>query len=768
MPETAPSVIALNGILDKTSSFASIQIVAKSNNPHTSLQYIRDIQAVIDNHEWVSSSQYFEDISVIEKHKLLLADTRELLDLEQDLDTRIGVEIARNIASASNVPVTIELRENSIKGNSSNPINGTFDEVINELEGNPETIRHFASEDKLTTALVIWPGKGLTSLADAKRMVIDTQAAIDALGTNAYGDGLRVEVAGRIKNKVAQFDAIISDAKTSLGGAVLLIILLLFVGYRRIAAIPCIILPLLTGLLWTLGITALCLGALNLITVFLVLILFGLGIDFGIHNFSRYLEMRNQGEGLDAALVVVIGHTGPASMIAAVTSALGFLVLLLTDFRAFVEFGFIAGMGLIIVFICMYTIFPALLVVGNSWMQFAVKLPITLSTNTIPAAPAKVSTVSIFALTAILLAGAGYAAMGLEFEKNFKNLEAERTAEHQWAAAESKRVFPGGHDRAVLALPNWSELAAVSAYFEQLINNDTLTPTIDKVSSILNYLPDPVIQGQRLAVIHRLRDRVDEFASYDPENADKAKRYVDISELQLDQLPPALRRAYVSVDKTQDYLLYIYNGVSMDDADLAREFYNDAANIHVAGKSYSSASEGFIFVEMIAMMKSDAIKAITLVIITTALLVLLFFRSLAAMYIVLLPPLAGVVLTLGLMVITGQSLSIINMVVLPSLVGIAVDNSIHIYHRFKAAGYAADIDEIMHTTGRAALLTTITTLVSFGGLTTASMAGLRSMGYLAITGFICCMLFTWFLTPALLRRRLKRLNTHQLREHYAN
>ena len=45
------------------------------------------------------------------------------------------------------------------------------------------------------------------------------------------------------------------------------------------------------------------------------------------------------------------------------TTALGFFSLTLTEFRAFTEFGLIAGMGILLTFISMYAVFPALVTV---------------------------------------------------------------------------------------------------------------------------------------------------------------------------------------------------------------------------------------------------------------------------------------------------------------------------------------------------------------------------------------------------------------------
>lgn len=186
----------------------------------------------------------------------------------------------------------------------------------------------------------------------------------------------------------------------------------------------------------------------------------------------------------------------------------------------------------------------------------------------------------------------------------------------------------------------------------------------------------------------------------------------------------------------------------MDDADLARQFYDDAAQFTIDGKSYYPASEGFVFVEMLALMKADAIRAITLVASATFLIIFLFLRSLVAASIVLLPTLIGLILTLAVMTLLSMPLSIINMVILPSIIGISVDNSVHIFSRFHES--RENLLTVMATTGRAASITTLTTLLGFGGLITASMGGLRSMGALALIGFSLCLILTWTLLPALL------------------
>src|SRR5690625_8006908 len=52
--------------------------------------------------------------------------------------------------------------------------------------------------------------------------------------------------------------------------------------------------PLLISLAWTFGLTYFQLGVLNTMTSVLFVILFGLSIDYGLHYYARYIELRSE------------------------------------------------------------------------------------------------------------------------------------------------------------------------------------------------------------------------------------------------------------------------------------------------------------------------------------------------------------------------------------------------------------------------------------------------------------------------------------------
>merc|ERR1712149_26693 len=90
------------------------------------------------------------------------------------------------------------------------------------------------------------------------------------------------------------------------------------------------------------------LGMLNTMTSVLFVILFGLGIDYGIHYYARYIELRSSGMDVVDAIYTTNDKTGEAILVSAFTTAAALYVLMFANFRGFSEFGFISGTGILL------------------------------------------------------------------------------------------------------------------------------------------------------------------------------------------------------------------------------------------------------------------------------------------------------------------------------------------------------------------------------------------------------------------------------------
>ena len=124
-------------------------------------------------------------------------------------------------------------------------------------------------------------------------------------------------------------------------------VLLLFVlAYGRPMALLYVGIPLLCAEIWTLGIGYLLFGRLNLLTATFSAVIVGLGIDYAIHIFSRYLDERALGFEPLEAMQVALSQTGLGTFIGGLTTALAFLAMGISNFSGLREFAIIAACGI--------------------------------------------------------------------------------------------------------------------------------------------------------------------------------------------------------------------------------------------------------------------------------------------------------------------------------------------------------------------------------------------------------------------------------------
>jgi predicted RND superfamily exporter protein len=165
---------------------------------------------------------------------------------------------------------------------------------------------------------------------------------------------------GRYVNQTVDTTQIQRDiAKASIVSVVsVFIALILGLGSVRAAIVTlgCVV----VSMGWTAGFIGLAVGQINIITGFLLAILSGLGVEYGIHLVRRYHQERREGRGHDEAVRASYVHVGRALFSAALTSAGAFLILKLSDFRGFSELGLIAGFGVTSIYAVYMLAFPLL------------------------------------------------------------------------------------------------------------------------------------------------------------------------------------------------------------------------------------------------------------------------------------------------------------------------------------------------------------------------------------------------------------------------
>ena len=119
------------------------------------------------------------------------------------------------------------------------------------------------------------------------------------------------------------------------------------------------------------------------------------------------------------------------------------------------------------------------------------------------------------------------------------------------------------------------------------------------------------------------------------------------------------------------------------------------------------------------------------------------------------PNLAPIVVTLGVMGWLGITLDMSNMLLGTVAIGLAVDDTIHFFHNFRnyytRSGNARDaVRETMLSTGRAILFTTLVLVTGFWLFMFASLINLIQFGFLIGITLIVALLADVLLAPAMM------------------
>ncbi len=186
-------------------------------------------------------------------------------------------------------------------------------------------------------------------------------AEIRSLIDKHFGDKYKVELTGipELGNEVT--DLVVSGQIKSLISAILftfVITSLLLKSMKKgfFCALPIALTVLINfGLMGWLGIS------LDIATVMIASIAVGIGVDYSIHIFTRYLEEKEKQENEVLSLEKAIFTVGRANLYNAIAVIAGFSIILLSSFPPLKTFGGLTAITMVISFVGALIILPSLI-----------------------------------------------------------------------------------------------------------------------------------------------------------------------------------------------------------------------------------------------------------------------------------------------------------------------------------------------------------------------------------------------------------------------
>jgi len=601
----------------------------------------------------------------------------------------------------------------------------------------------------------------------------------------------RVRITGSVALADEEFASVAEGAVAGLIGSILLISLWLFLAVHSWRLIVPILLTLGLGLMLTLLFAAVAVGTLNLVSVGFGILFVGIAVDFAIQFCVRYRENRHRNPDPAAAMAETGRRVGGQVLVAAAATSAGFLAFVPTDFRGVAELGLIAGVGMLIAFVCTMTFLPA--AVGlfrphgeRAEVGFRWAAPLDEVVRRHPR-PLLLPFGILAVLGMVLLPRLGFDADPLHTKD--PSGEAMQTL-HDLGDSRLTNPFtidimaPDAEAAAKLAdrlqgLPMVSEVLSINSFVpadqhsKLALIEDAATllgPTLMPHEPAARATPDQI----RTAAGNALETIVPALAKLPADHvlgaiaADLKQLVAAASDRVLVAVDQALTRFLPSeLDQLRDALTAQPVGLQTIPSELARDWVLPDGRARVQVVPYPSAGSTSGLREFVAAVTEIAPDAggSAVTIVATSATIIGSFRSAAIaaliaitailfvalrrvldVSLVLAPLLLSSLMTVDVIVLPPLLLNYANIIALPLLLGVGVSFNIYFVMNWRAGRTSV----LGSATARAILFSALTTGTAFGSLALSRHPGTASMGRLLLISLGCTLVASLAFIPALL------------------
>ncbi len=777
LPDDYASVQALNHLRDTVGGETPLEVAINSPNFEANKAFAEDFipraMELYDperNDHFVNRYEFRRDVDVLKDHALYLSTEQEIDEIQNYLEDRL--EQARLEANPFFVDFEDDFEDDE---DEEEERLGRFNQMYDEMIPNEYPI----SEDSTRMVLSFFPTGSQSDLNYIRDLYDAFGELITEMEPASYHPEMIVRAGGRLERHLMELDSIIRDVVTSFGSGVTAIILLVgfyfmikkIINYRRghylhrtyplwshIIRFPVPILvigiPLLISLSLTFGITYFTFGTLNTMTSVLFVVLFGLGIDYGIHFYARYLENRSRGESVKTAILSTYDSTGSAIMTSATTTAVALFVLVIADFRGFSEFGFISGLGIVLAYLAMLFILPAIIVIFEHYNLILINKnesePARKPGKSAPFPFAR----TIFVAGTVIVAVVLFNTDKLYFEYNFSVLEPDFPRYEEFRDIRGDVDQTGRRNPAYVLADTDQEIRNILEVVREKKRNNPETTILDVEALQERFPVDRDEEQRKLRRIEEVRELLDDpfIRDAEGEHMDILRRAAHVTEpLNLEDVPEFLKNRFLTRDGEIGRFVMIYPAVGLSDGRESIAFKNEIGQIETDdGQVYQATSTSIVAAEMLELMRDESPYMVVATFVMVFILVNIGFGSLRWSIIAMLPLLIGLSWTFGAMMLLGLSFNMYNLVVLPAILGIGNDNGVHLASRYREEGKRS-MSAVLKSTGQHISIGSITTMFGFAGLLLTNHPGLHSIGVLAVVGMGLTLFSALTYLPALVQ-----------------
>lgn len=778
-----PEVKEVKRVIDMVGGSGFLVLALRSKEVELIKKVADDVAHILEEDTaHVRKVTYRQPVEFIQENMVLFVKTEDLLEIKK----RANAVIRDHMRRAN--PFFLELRKTE-------PKKFEFDDMLKKYGsvGKKSILDdYYISDDRVMALLLIKPMWDQNDLAKTKTFLdnlnqklvsysqnnphqahlVEDYDLIGENGTVAYG------YTGTYKTSLDDSYAIAESLEPVTVLALVSIFLIVWFFFRKFWPSLIVMTGVTIGTILTMGFAYVTVGELNMVTSILAGLLLGFGVDYGIHlTFRTRIEL-GQGKSYDIALRDAILNAGRPALISAIVTGGAFLMLLVSEFKGFSQFGFLAGLGTIILALTMYLWCGAIIAalgkfnpsLPSRWIgrmelpkvgSEAAELRIPRPGTFLLVSSLIIALISLFAMPFTSdtpptrsLSIAERMKYGVRFNYNSRALMPEKQHSVQLQDEINRRFQISSDPSGIYA----KDLEGTKEIYDEITQHPEKYPSIDQVVSIYSFVPPKEIAEKNAAILAQWKEELKELdLSVLPEEQQKYvplfKKILEAKPFDVDQVPEIFAKQFRHLPQAKPenhgYLTWIYPKVDLWDGKQMLQFTDETQSIKAAsGNSYRTAGSPILYARLARIVLWDGKLTLILTAIWILVMHYLDFRSVRLALASVLPLGVGLAMMLGFMTMMDERLNFMNIIMLPILLGFGVSHGLYLLHRF-LEGTSPLV--ALRSVGAAVSSSTLTTVAGFASLFIASHQGLKSMGVVSCLGLLTTLVVSFTVLAAVLQ-----------------
>lgn len=558
--------------------------------------------------------------------------------------------------------------------------------------------------------------------------------------------------------------ATLSDIRFCIVLSMIAVAFFLAIFFRRISGIILPMTVIISSMVSTMGLMALCNVPIKITTTVIPGFLLAVGVADSVHILAIFYRSLKQGKSKEDAIAYALGHSGSAIVMTSLTTAAGLLSFSFAELTAIAEIGIFAAAGVILALFYTIIMLPAIIAlfpikeehstgadIKSSLMDRVLLSVSSFSTSH----PTKILAVSLvmFFVSIVFILQLRFShnvihyfpdTMAVKKDLFFIDKELKGTITLEIILDTNKEN--GIYEPAIL-----NRIEKLSRSIESINNIDIFVGKVFSINDIIKEI-NQALHGNDTAyyTIPQARKTIaQELFLFENSGSDDLERIVD-SQFQKTRI--TIKTPWVDAIICNNFIEDIKNRFN--------DILQDKADITITGGM--ALMSRVIMAAIYSMARSYVIAFLVI-----TLMMILFIGDIKIGLISMIPNLLPILIIMGIMGFAKVPLTMNTLLIGSIAMGLVVDDTIHFIHNFQRYYKETEdaheaIKETLLSTGRALLITSLVLATGFFVLMFATLNHLVRFGFFTGMAILIALLADFLLAPALMilvTRRKQKMNT---------